>query len=553
LPKELALRTVRAAPIFEEFTMRITSLLAAAALATAPLYAAAPGANGRIAFQAPGDTAPVVQVVNADGSGLRPVADGEAPAWAPGSLKIAFAKDGQIFVRDLATEAGSFFGAAGFELSSPAWSADGTKLVFVGKETATGQVDLWTVGADFTGLARVTNDAAVDAEPAWTPDGAKIVFATDRDGNFEIYSVNPDGSTPARLTNDPAPDRDPDVSPDGAKIVFVRDTDALEPALWTMDLNGANAAAFTDGTFPAVAPAFSPDGRLIAFAGAPEADFEIWTIGVDGNGLALVTGGEGDQTLPSWQTIVAGENEPPTADAGDGGNVECTSPSGADVALDGAASSDPDDTETTSDIVLYEWFENFGTEDEVFLGTGLHLTVPFDFGPHAVTLQVTDSVGQSATVEVVFVIVDTTPPVIRLKVTPDTLWPPNHKMVPIHAVVEASDVCSPEIVVKLVSVTSSEPDNDTGDGNFPNDIQGVQAGTADFDFLVRAERKGNGPGRVYTATYSATDLSDNTAQASATIKVPHDQRDAREVPADPSRGSKKKGSPARGNAARQQR
>ena len=70
---------------------------------------------------------------------------------------------------------------------------------------------------------------------------------------------------------------------------------------------------------------------------------------------------------------------------------------------------------------------------------------------------------------------------------------------------------------------------------------------------MRAERKGNGPGRVYTATYSATDASDNTAQASATIKVPHDQRDARAVPADPSRGSKKKGTPARGNSARQQR
>lgn len=535
--------------------MRILSLLAAAALAASTLHAAAPGGNGRIAFQAPGESAAVIAVVNADGSGLRPFAEGEAPAWAPGSLKIAFAKEGGIVVRDLATGDETVVAAAGFELASPAWSADATKLVFVGTETATGQVDLWTINADATGLARVTNDAAVDAEPAFTPDGAKIVFATDRDGNFEIYSINPDGTSATRLTNDPAADRDPDVSPDGAKIVFVRDTDALEAALWTMDLDGTDALEFTDGSFPAVAPAFSPDGLLVAFAGAPEADFEIWTIGVDGNGLALVSGGEGDQTLPTWQTIVAGENEPPTADAGDGGNVECTSPSGADVALDGSASSDPDDTDVTSDIVLYEWFEDFGTETEVFLGEGMNLTVPFDFGPHAVTLQVTDSVGQSSAVEVVFVIVDTTPPVIRLKVTPNVIWPPNHRMVPIHALVEASDVCSPEVVVKLVSVTSSEPDNDTGDGNFPNDIQGVTAGTADFDFLVRAERKGNGPGRIYTATYSATDASENTAQAAAEIKVPHDQRDVRSGGStEPVRGSKKKGaSPARGSNARQPR
>ena len=86
--------------------MKTWSWIVAAALAASPLYAAAPGTNGRIAFQAPGEEAAVVAIVNADGSGLRPFADGEAPAWGPASFKIAFAKDGQIFVRDLATEAG---------------------------------------------------------------------------------------------------------------------------------------------------------------------------------------------------------------------------------------------------------------------------------------------------------------------------------------------------------------------------------------------------------------------------------------------------------------
>lgn len=533
--------------------MRNRMAFAALALSVLPLHAAAPGTNGRIAFQTPGESAAAVAVVNADGSGLRSFADGEAPAWAPGSLRIAFAAGGEIVIRDLATDAETVVSAAGFTLSSPAWSADGTKLAFVGNETATGQIDIWTANADGTGLARVTNDAAVDAEPAFTPDGTKLVFATDRDGNFEIYAINVDGTTPVRLTNDPAPDRDPDVAPNGATVAFVRDTDAAEAAVWTMNLDGTNAVAFTDGTFPAMAPAYSPDGLLLAYAAAPEGDLDVWTVGVDGTNPTLLAGGEGDQTLPSWQTIVAGENQPPTADAGDGGNVECTSPEGAEVALDGSASSDPDDTETTSDIVLYEWFENFGGDDESFLGTGANLTATVPFGEHAITLQVTDSVGQTATVEVVFVVVDTTPPVIRLHVTPDVIWPPNHKMVPIHSVVEASDVCSPEVVVQLVSVTSSEPDNGTGDGNFPNDIQGVNAGTADVDFLVRAERKGNGPGRVYTATYGATDGADNSTEALATIRVPHDQRDARSTKPDPARGSKKKGSPARGASSRQPR
>jgi hypothetical protein len=78
---------------------------------------------------------------------------------------------------------------------------------------------------------------------------------------------------------------------------------------------------------------------------------------------------------------------------------------------------------------------------------------------------------------------------------------------------------------KLVSVTSNEPDNGTGDGNFPNDIQGVDLGGPDLDFQLRAERQGGGHGRTYTACYSATDAAGNVTTACGTVLVPHDQSD----------------------------
>jgi hypothetical protein len=40
---------------------------------------------------------------------------------------------------------------------------------------------------------------------------------------------------------------------------------------------------------------------------------------------------------------------------------------------------------------------------------------------------------------------------------------------------------------------------------------------------VRAERLGNGTGRVYTVTSQVSDLAGNTAKATATCTVPHDQ------------------------------
>ena len=128
---------------------------------------------------------------------------------------------------------------------------------------------------------------------------------------------------------------------------------------------------------------------------------------------------------------------------------------------------------------------------------------------------------------------ETTPPDISVTVSPNTLWPPNHKMVDIVATVTVSDDCDPNPVVILANVTSSEPDDaqgkpwdkedgTSGDGNTANDIQGADIDTEDYEFQLRAERAGKGDGRVYTITYTATDASGNSASASATVTVPLD-------------------------------
>lgn len=115
---------------------------------------------------------------------------------------------------------------------------------------------------------------------------------------------------------------------------------------------------------------------------------------------------------------------------------------------------------------------------------------------------------------------DTTPPEIDCSVSPDTLWPPNHKSVDVTATVNVTDDTDPNPVVVLVSVTSNEPDDGIGDGDTANDIVIVD----DTTVSLRAERAAGGTGRVYTLTYEATDASGNTATSTCSIVVPHDRR-----------------------------
>lgn len=115
---------------------------------------------------------------------------------------------------------------------------------------------------------------------------------------------------------------------------------------------------------------------------------------------------------------------------------------------------------------------------------------------------------------------DINPPNIEVQVSPEMVWPPNHKMKEIDVVVQAVDDTDPNPMVELVGITSTEPFDGQGDGNTENDINI----TEDGHILVRAERSGSGNDRIYTVTYKATDASGNFAFGSATIIVPHDHR-----------------------------
>jgi uncharacterized protein len=106
-----------------------------------------------------------------------------------------------------------------------------------------------------------------------------------------------------------------------------------------------------------------------------------------------------------------------------------------------------------------------------------------------------------------------------LSVSPDTLWPANHKYVDVTATVEVSDNFDPAPVVTLVSVTSNEPDDGEDDGNTTEDIVIVD----DYNFQLRAERSGVGTGRIYTITYKVTDACGNETIQSVTVTVPLSQ------------------------------
>jgi Tol biopolymer transport system component len=233
----------------------------------------------------------------------------------------------------------------------PELSPDGRTIAFAGDVEDPGNVDIYTVGVDGTGLRRLTKDPHVDTSPDWSADGREIVFEReDGQGHAELFVTQADGSGERQLTtNQVTNDSGPDWSPDGRTILFTRYV-GTNAEIMAVDPAGGEPKRVTSSPGTDGGARWAPDGSLVAFARDPEEDdrWEAWVMRPDGSGEAFVAGlGFGFRWFLEWSSdgsaLILGrgeggwpegfETEVVTANISGGGPVPFPVPEGLASAL----------------------------------------------------------------------------------------------------------------------------------------------------------------------------------------------------------------------------
>lgn len=124
----------------------------------------------------PGGAQYEIVLIEADGSGERVVSAG-----LPGSRRAVTLEEDR----------------------APAWSPDGSRLVFMSQSqdpSCCTPWQVWVVNADGTGIENVSADPGIDdTHPSWSPDGNRILFSRWEAGGKDLYVMDAPAPEPAPL------------------------------------------------------------------------------------------------------------------------------------------------------------------------------------------------------------------------------------------------------------------------------------------------------------------------------------------------------------------
>jgi TolB protein len=271
-------------------------------------------ASTQIAFISSRTGSKEVWVMDYDGANQHPLTTLRTislmPRWSPDASRIAFTcyqplngvVNAQICMYSM--DAGKVISFPRFRgtNSAPAWSPDGTQLIF--SSSMLGNPELFVTDTSGGKPKRLTFSNGGSTSPTWNPKtGQSIVFVSDRGGIPKLYMMNADGTNVNLLD---LPDKgyviDPAWSPNGQLLAFSWRRPDGNYDIYVMEPISQHIINLTpDAGARNERPSWAPDGRHIVFESTRNGPRQIWSMLADGSQARQLTF-DGHNESPNWSS-----------------------------------------------------------------------------------------------------------------------------------------------------------------------------------------------------------------------------------------------------------
>jgi TolB protein len=189
---------------------------------------------------------------------------------------------------------------------TPRWSPDATRIAFTcyarpgTSSVLTAQICVYSTLTNR--LIAWPRFRGTNSSPAWSPDGSQLMFMSSMLGNPELFITDASGQHPKRLTYSNGANTSPSWNPKtGQQVAFVSDRGGI-PQLYIMDKDGSNQVKvdLPDMGY-VIDPAWSPNGQLVAFSWRrPNGNYDLYVMEVATHQLVELTRDAGRNERPSW-------------------------------------------------------------------------------------------------------------------------------------------------------------------------------------------------------------------------------------------------------------